>query len=205
MEEFFTLSPAVLHHFIWAGIKQQHEVLRKAPQALRDFFESLDEPPPWLDYDAFRPGIRAFHANVDLMLVAFVTGVLVEGFSTMIAKSFSITGRVASTSRRLQQNNRHMMDIFFPGGLYRENDGWKLSTAHSLRSFSNKDPAGQIRGLESRSLGQTGQRGAPRVCHLRLLPAAVGILAAGGRRSRRGRKRERAQCLALRRLSHGDT
>ena len=128
MEELSSLSPAVLHHFIWAGIEQQDEVLRKAPQSLRDFFESLDEPPPWLDYDAFRPGVRAFHANVDLMLVAFVTGVLVEGFSTLIAKSFSITGRVASTSRRLQQNNRHMMDIFFPRGLYRENDGWKLST-----------------------------------------------------------------------------
>ena len=128
MEELSSLSPAVLHHFIWAGIEQQDEVLRKAPQSLRDFFESLDEPPPWLDYDAFRPGIRAFHANVDLMLVAFVTGVLVEGFSTLIAKSFSITGRVASTKRRLQQNNRHMMDIFFPRGLYRENDGWKLST-----------------------------------------------------------------------------
>ena len=62
------------------------------------------------------------------MLVAFVAGVLVEGFSTLIAKSFSITGRVASTKRRLQQNNRHMMDIFFPRGLHRENDGWKLST-----------------------------------------------------------------------------
>ena len=128
MEELSSLSPAVLHHFIWAGIEQHDEVLRKAPQSLRDFFETLDEPPPWLDYDAFRPGIRAFHANVDLMLTAFVTGVLVEGFSTLIAKSFGITGRVASTKRRLQQNNRHMMDIFFPRGLYRENDGWKLST-----------------------------------------------------------------------------
>ena len=108
-------------------MEQQEAVVREAPRILRDFIESLDEPPPWLDYDAFRPGIRAFHANVDLMLVAFVTGVLVEGFSTLIAKSFSITERVSSTKRRLQQNNRHMMDIFFPGGLYRENDGWKLS------------------------------------------------------------------------------
>ena len=128
MEELSSLPPADLHRFIGAGLEQQEEVLRKAPKILRDFIESLDEPPPWLDYDAFRPGIRAFHANVDLMLTAFVTGVLVEGFSTLIAKSFSITERVSSTTRRLQQNNRHMMDIFFPGGLYRENDGWKLST-----------------------------------------------------------------------------
>ena len=128
MEELSSLPPADLHRFIAAGLEQQEEVLCKAPKILRDFIESLDEPPPWLDYDAFRPGIRAFHANVDLMLTAFVTGVLVEGFSTLIAKSFSITERVSSTTRRLQQNNRHMMDIFFPGGLYRENDGWKLST-----------------------------------------------------------------------------
>ena len=143
MEELSSLSPALLHHFIWAGVEQQHDVLHKAPQALRDFFQALDEPPPWLDHDAFRPGVRAFHANVDLMLVAFVTGVLVEGFSTLIAKSFNLTGRVARTKRRLQQNNRQLMDIFFPGGLQRENDGWKLSTrvrfVHArIRSLLNK-------------------------------------------------------------------
>ena len=95
---------------------------------LRNFFKTLDDEPQWLDHEAFRPGVSAFHINVDLMLVAFVTGVLVEGFSTLIAKSFNITGRVASTKRRLQQNNRHMMDIFFPHGLLRNGDGWKLIT-----------------------------------------------------------------------------
>ena len=128
MEELSSLSPATMHLFIWAGIEQQHDILRKAPQVLRDFFEALDEPPPWVDHDTFRPGVRAFHANVDLMLVAFVTGVLIEGFSTLIAKSFNITGRTAKAKRRLQQNNRQLMDIFYPGGLQRDNDGWKLST-----------------------------------------------------------------------------
>ena len=123
MGELSSLPPDDLHRFIRAGIEQEYESLRKAPEVLRNFFAHLEEPPPWLDYEAFRPGVRAFHANVDLMLVAFVTAVLVEGFSTLIAKSFMITGRVSSTERRLQQNNRHMMGIFFPGGLYRENDG----------------------------------------------------------------------------------
>ena len=127
MEELSSLPSEDLHRFIGAGIEQQDEVLRQVPQALRDFFKNLAEP-PWLDYEAFRSGRRAFHANVDLMLVAFVTGVLVEGFSTLIAKSFNITGRVASTKRRLQQNNRHMMDIFYPGGLRRDGDGYRLST-----------------------------------------------------------------------------
>ena len=128
MEELASMPPGDLHRFIGAGIEQREEVLQSAPQVQRDFFKTLDENPPWLEYEAFQPGVRAFHKNVDLMLVAFVTGVLVEGFSTLIAKSFSITGRVASNKRRLQQNNRHMMDIFFPGGLRRDGDGWKLST-----------------------------------------------------------------------------
>ena len=38
MEELSSLSPAVLHHFIWAGVEQQHDLLHKAPQILRDFF-----------------------------------------------------------------------------------------------------------------------------------------------------------------------
>ena len=126
MEELSSLPPGDLHRFIEGGIEQRAETLAQAPQVLRDFFSDLEDP-PWLDFEAFRPGIRAFHANVDLMLVAFVTGVLVEGFSTLIAKSFRITGRVASTKRRLQQNNRHMMEIFYPGGLHPSGDGWKLS------------------------------------------------------------------------------
>ena len=127
MEELASLPPPDLHRFIRAGIEQDNEVLHTAPQCLRDFFSSLEDP-PWLDREMFIPGIRAFHANADLMLIAFVTGVLVEGLSTLISKSFFITERTVSTSRRLRQNNRHLLDIFFPRGLYRDNDGWKLST-----------------------------------------------------------------------------
>ena len=127
MEELASMPPRDLHRFIEAGIERQSDVLRKAPRSLRNFFANLEEP-EWLDYEAFRPGIRAFHTNADLMLVAFVAGVLVEGFSTLIAKSFNMTGRVAHTKRRLQQNNRQLMEIFYPGGLERDGDGWKLST-----------------------------------------------------------------------------
>lgn len=69
-----------------------------------------------------------FHRNSYTVLVAFVTGVLIEGFTTNIAKSFMLTGRVRDRGvRRLGQNNRHMTEIFFPGGLDRHGDGWKLS------------------------------------------------------------------------------
>ena len=104
------------------------EALRNAPDSLRELFRDVETPPEWLDYSAFAPGVRMFHRNSQLVMAAFVAGVLIEGFTTNIAKSFLITGRVRDQGvRRLGQNNRHMVEIFFPGGLYRDGDGWKLS------------------------------------------------------------------------------
>ena len=102
--------------------------VRNAPASMRDFFKDAETPPELLDFAAFAPGVRMFHRNSRVVLAAFVAGVLIEGFTTNIAKSFFITGRVRDQGvRRLGQNNRHMMEIFLPGGLYREGDGWKLS------------------------------------------------------------------------------
>ena len=102
--------------------------LRDLPAFVSDFFEETSIPPDWVDQRAFMPGIRMFHRNSRLVLGAMVGGTLVEGFSTNIAKSFFITGRVRDQGvRRLRQNNRHMIEIFLPGGLERGGDGWKLS------------------------------------------------------------------------------
>ena len=63
-----------------------------------------------------------------MILAGFAAGVLVDGFGTLIAKSFVMTGRVFDSGvRRLRQNNRHFLEVFFPGGLERAGDGWKLS------------------------------------------------------------------------------
>ena len=102
--------------------------LRSAPSVLRDFLKAVEVPPAWVDQAAFLPGIRMFHRNSRLILAGLVGGALVEGFTTNISKAFFITGRLRSQGlRRLQQNNRHMMEIFLPGGLERFGDGWKLS------------------------------------------------------------------------------
>ena len=51
-----------------------------------------------------------------------------EGFTTNIARSFIITGRLRDQGvRRLKNNNRHVMEISWPEGLERRGDGWKLS------------------------------------------------------------------------------
>ena len=128
LEELAELPRADMHRFIAAGIDRNAEILRIAPRALRDFFEGIDDAPTWVDYQTFRPGVRAFSANAVSIFAAFVAGTLIEGFATLISKSFFMSGRVMDKGvRRLRQNNRHQVEIFFPEGLRRENDGWKLS------------------------------------------------------------------------------
>ena len=128
-EDLAEFSPAESGRLIEAAMNQEgEEALRDAPDSLRKFFKDAETPPEWLDYAAFAPGVRMFHRNSQVILGAFVAGVLIEGFTTNIAKSFFITGRVRDQGiRRLGQNNRHMMEIFLPGGMYRHGDGWKLS------------------------------------------------------------------------------
>ena len=115
---------------IGAGMMGDAEALRDAPRSVREFFESMAEPPDWVDLPSFLPGCRMFHRNTRLVLAGMVGGVLVEGFSTNIAKSFFLTGRLRDQGmRRLKQNNRHMLEIFMPGGMEKHADGW----THSIR------------------------------------------------------------------------
>ncbi len=128
MKELGELPRADMHRFITAGIERKAEVLREAPRSLQEFFKGIDDPPTWVDHASFDPGVRAFHENAIQILAAIVAGTLIEGFATLISKSFFMTGRVMDKGvRRLQQNNRHQVEIFHPQGLLRESDGWKLS------------------------------------------------------------------------------
>ena len=132
MDELASLPPPEMHRLVRAGVEQDDEdTLRRAPQALRDFFANV-QVPDWVDFEAFEPGQRAFYRNMTNMLIAYAVGSAVEGFGTLVAKSFSITGRVPDLGpgavRRLRQNNRHMIETYFPGGLLRDGDGWKFTT-----------------------------------------------------------------------------
>ena len=129
VEELASLPQKEVHRILRAGMDEDRDGMRNAPQLLREFFLDAPQPDPdWLDHDAFAPGIRAFQRNSVLVLSAFVTGVLIDGFSTLISKSFVQTGRIFDNGvRRLRQNNRQQMEIFWPGGLERYGDGWKLS------------------------------------------------------------------------------
>ncbi|MYB23607.1 MAG: DUF2236 domain-containing protein [Acidimicrobiia bacterium] len=115
-----------------------------APAAVRELFVDATTPPDWLDLAALAPGVRMFHRHTKLVLATMVAAVLVEGFASNISQSFFITGRLRDQGvRRLQQNNRHMVEIFFPSGMERYGDGWKLSVrirlvhAHVRRLLAN--------------------------------------------------------------------
>ncbi len=117
-----------------------------APPAVRDLFVDATTPPDWLDMAALAPGVRMFHRNTKLVLASMVAAVLVEGFASNISQSFFITGRLRDQGvRRLQQNNRHMVEIFFPGGMESYGDGWKLSVrirlvhGHVRRLLANSE------------------------------------------------------------------
>ena len=128
MEELQRFPQSEQFRLIEACMDEDEEGMRAAPPLLLEFFKKLGTPPAWVDHKAFTPGVRMFHRNSNLILAAFVGGTLVEGFSTNIAKSFFITGRVRDQGvRRLRQNNRHLIEIFMPYGLARNGDGWKLS------------------------------------------------------------------------------
>ena len=117
-----------VHRFIHAAMERQEDVLREAPPILSEFFDRISVPPTWFDPAKLLPGMLAYHRDSDLFIAAHVAGVLVEGFATTISRPFFMTGRLTDYGvRRLQQNNRHLIEICMPGGLERHGDGWKLS------------------------------------------------------------------------------
>lgn len=123
-----TRYPDVAAEWIRRGIEGGAVALPEAPGAVREFFSEIERVPGWFDPRLALSGCRAFHRHSEMFLGAFVGAVLIEGFSTLISKSFCITGRLVDQGvRRLKQNNRHLVEIFIPGGLDRRSDGWKLS------------------------------------------------------------------------------
>lgn len=98
------------------------------PPEVQALFDDVMTPPDWLDLSSLTPGIHMFHRNRKMVVAGMLAGVLVEGFSTNISESFFITGRLRDQGvRRLRQNNRHMVEIFLPGGMDVYGDGWRLS------------------------------------------------------------------------------
>ncbi len=128
MRDLTRMDPAESGRLLQAAFQLQDAVLRDAPPSLQRFVHEVATIPPWYDRAVAQHGCRVFLHNPDQFLAAFAAGAIVEGFSTMISKSFAITGRMIDDGvRRLRQNLRHLLDIFLPRGVEPSGDGWKLT------------------------------------------------------------------------------
>ena len=122
------VTPAQVHHVIGAAIDRHDRLPDDTPPSLRDLIGSVSVVPAWFDRDLAMAGTRAFFRDAESVLSALAMASLVEGFSTLISKSFRIRSRIATNGvRRLKQNMLQLVEQFMPGGLEPGGDGWKLS------------------------------------------------------------------------------
>ena len=121
-------QPGKSHALIARALDYHREPPKDVPEPLRAFVGQLAEPPEWFDRDLAEAACRGFLRNSDMVLGALVGGAIIEGFSTLISKSFRVRGRILDNGvRRLKQNLIQLLEQFMPGGVRPGSDGWKLS------------------------------------------------------------------------------
>ena len=116
------------HKIIGAALDRYDDPPAGTPQSLRNLIADADAVPDWFDRDLSRDATRAFLRNSEMVMGALVGGAIIEGFSTLISKSFRIRSRITTMGvRRLKQNLLHLVEQYLPGGIEPGGDGWKLS------------------------------------------------------------------------------
>ena len=122
------VPPADVHRTIAKTVDRYFDPPKDTPEALRELISSSTVVPDWFDPKIAMKATRAFLRNSDVVLAALVGGAIVEGFSTLISKSFRIRSRIILNGvRRLKQNTLQLTEQFMPGGQEPGGDAWKLS------------------------------------------------------------------------------
>ncbi len=121
-------SPHEVHQTIAGAVDHYDALPPDTLPSLRELIEASRELPVWFDRELARDATRGFLRNSELVLGALVAGAIIEGFSTLISKSFRIRGRIMDNGvRRLKQNLLQLVNQYLPGGILPGGDGWKLS------------------------------------------------------------------------------
>ena len=121
-------APAEVHAVIAGALENPGDLQGTCPKLLRDFVAELADAPKWFDEDLARTATSGFIRNADMVLGALVGAAIIEGFSTLISKSFRIRSRITENGvRRLKQNLAQLVEQFMPGGITPGGDGWRLS------------------------------------------------------------------------------
>ena len=165
------LPPGEYERIIHAGMDDLHDVLHSGPPEVAAFFNETARTPEWVDLNGHSAGTRLFFRHSNIVLGAMLAGVLVEGFSTNIANSFLITGRLQDQGvRRLQRNNQHLIEIFMPGGMARNGDGWKLSVRLRLVHARARYLLARSPDWDHEAWGHPSQCRPYEFCHIRFPP-----------------------------------
>ena len=125
-----TASPKGVHGIISSALEHPSlaDLETLEPEAMRKLVASARRVPDWYDPQVTAAATSAFLRNSDLVMMGLVAGSIIEGFATLISKSFNIRGRLRDNGvRRLKQNMLHLLEQLMPGGLLPGGDGWRLS------------------------------------------------------------------------------
>ena len=123
-----SLTPEEIHATLAQVLEGSGTSGDGVPESLFAFVEEARKVPEWFDRKRARVASQAFLRNSDIVLAALVGGSIVEGFSTLISKSFRIRGRlVVAAIRRLKHNGMQLVEQYLPGGMEPGGDGWRLT------------------------------------------------------------------------------
>ena len=126
--DLFLHRPGEVHSILAKALESPESVGPDTPDSVREFVAHALDVPGWFDPEIARVASRAFLRNSDIVLEGLVGGSIVEGFSTLISKSFRIRGRVVSAGvRRLKANGMQLVEQYLPGGMEPAGDGWRLT------------------------------------------------------------------------------
>ena len=120
--------PSEVHRIIATTLNNYDNLSKSTPDSLRNLITDSGVAPEWFDRELAMDATRAFLRNSEMVLGALVSGAIIEGFSTLISKSFRIRSRIMLNGvRRLKQNLLQLVEQYLPGGIEPGGDGWKLS------------------------------------------------------------------------------
>jgi ER-bound oxygenase mpaB/B'/Rubber oxygenase, catalytic domain len=120
-------GPALYRRAIEEGI----DAVPEAPESMRRMFEQMESVPDWVDWDQLRRGSIAYFRAGPLVPFVFTCASIAGGDQSYgTTRPLVFSGRFEEKAYvRSSETVRWLLAATRPGGMCRDNEGWKL-TAH---------------------------------------------------------------------------
>jgi len=114
------------------GLTEGSGAVSEAPPALRDFLETIEATPDWVDWDRVERGQRVYHrfgqnAGDVLLQLSLIGGYRFGGPTDLLVATGGLAGD--TTLRRLAETQHWTLSLSLPGALRPHAEAWRL-TAH---------------------------------------------------------------------------